>query len=68
MFAWPPRRFGLDSPEPPETGVEAHTCNPSNGEVEVGESEVQGGPWLCCKLQASFGCRKLSVFGFLNVF
>lgn len=41
VFAWHPRRFGLNSPEPPKIGVEAHTYNPSNEEVEVGGSEVQ---------------------------
>lgn len=68
VFAWHPRRFGLNSPEPPKIGIEAHTRNQSNGEVEVGGSEVQVCPWLCSKFKASFGFRKLSVFCFLMVF
>lgn len=29
-----------------------HSCNPRALEGEVEESEVQGQPWLCCKLEA----------------
>ena len=32
-----------------------HGRNPSVLEEEPGESEVQGQPWLCCKLEARMG-------------
>lgn len=50
-LGWIPRLYKL--------GVVLYTCNPSTLELEVGESRVQGYPWLHSEWEASLDYMRL---------